>query len=113
MGRRRCPGQDLKDLHDKPLPVDAGQGHLLDAATHAMRRAEQVAELKLDGRSEPTRCWQLRAQWQRKDCPIDKKKLGEANGTKWLQALKAWASDAAAEVPSWAWAPSGSRVRAC
>ncbi len=93
--------KDLKDLHDKPLPVDAGQGTLLDAATHAMlRRAEQVAELKLGWaeRADEMLAW-LRAQWQRKDCPIDKKKLGEANGTKWLQALKAWALDAAAEVP--------------
>ena len=29
----------------------------------------------------------LSTQWQSKTCAIDKKKLGEANGTKWLQAL--------------------------
>jgi len=93
--------KDLKDLHDKPLPVDAGQGTLLDAATRAIqRRAEQLAELKHGWaeRADEMLGW-LRAQWQRKDCPIDKKKLGEANGTKWLQALKGWASDAAADVP--------------
>lgn len=93
--------QDLKDLHDKPLPADAGQGTLLDAAARAtQRRAEQVAGLKLGWaeRADEMLGW-LRDQWQRKDCPIDKKKLGEANGTKWLQALKDWASDAAAELP--------------
>ena len=93
--------RDLKDLHDKPLPADAGQGTLLAVATRAMLlRAEQVAALKLGWaeRAEEMLAW-LRAQWQRKDCPIDKKKLGEANGTKWLQALKAWALDAAAEIP--------------
>ncbi|MCP5285439.1 MAG: exodeoxyribonuclease V subunit beta [Burkholderiaceae bacterium] len=93
--------QDLKDLHDKPLPADAGQGTLLDAAARAtQRRAERVAGLKLGWaeRADEMLGW-LRDQWQRKDCPIDKKKLGEANGTKWLQALKDWASDAAAELP--------------
>jgi exodeoxyribonuclease V beta subunit len=93
--------RDVAALVDKPLPVDAGQGSLGDAISRATRRrAEQLAALKAgwDFRADEMLDW-LGAQWRRKDCPLDKKKLGEAHGSKWLQALKAWALDPELEDP--------------
>jgi exodeoxyribonuclease V beta subunit len=92
---------DMAALLGKPLPAGAGQGSLLDAATRAAQeRGEALAALKAGWaqRADEMLDW-LTAQWQRSDCPIDKKKLGEANGRKWLRALRAWASSTADEPP--------------
>ena len=91
----------LKDLHEKPLPADAGRGTLHEAVTRGLRlRADMLADLKQGWieRAADMLGW-LESQWQRKDCPIDKKKLGAANGTRWVQALKDWASDPGLETP--------------
>ncbi|EHR71454.1 exodeoxyribonuclease V, beta subunit [Burkholderiales bacterium JOSHI_001] len=89
--------KDVRDLIDKTLPAGAGQGSLGDVAARARQR---LATLKLGWaeRANEMRAW-LNAQWQSKTCAIDKKKLGEFHGGKWLQALQDWALDPAADHP--------------
>ena len=93
-------GADMRMLVGRPLPAGAGQGCLADAVASAVHdRAEALAALKAGwvARAEEMQRW-LALQWRRKDCPIDKRQLGEANGTRWLGELKDWAADAAAET---------------
>jgi exodeoxyribonuclease V beta subunit len=93
---------DVAPLIDKPLPVGAAQGSLAEVLQAAVRqRVERVAELKSGwgSRADEMLDW-LSAQWHRRDCPIDKRKLGEALGSRWLRAVKEWALDGAQEVPT-------------
>jgi exodeoxyribonuclease V beta subunit len=92
---------DVATLIDKPLPLSAGQGRLAEVIDGVARqRAERLASLKAGWgpRADQMLDW-LSAQWRRKDCPLDKKKLGEALGSRWLRAVKEWALDAAQEAP--------------
>ena len=90
---------DVQVLLGKPLPVDAGQGTLADCMDRAaQRRADVLADLKAG--------WSLRADamldwlqpiWHDKAHPARKGLPGEAHATRWIQTLKDWASDPAAD----------------
>ena len=93
--------KDVKALLGKPLPLEAGQGTLADCIERAdRRRADALAALKTG--------WSLRADemlgwlqpiWKDKKHPARKGLPGEANATRWIQALKDWAEDPVADVP--------------
>lgn len=62
-------------------------------------RQQRLAELKQgwDARAADMQDW-LDAQTARKDKPFDGRKLGKANYTRWLDALKGWSLDPALEA---------------
>ena len=108
--------RDVQPLLDKALPADAGQGSLGDAAARAgQRRSDALAALKSG--------WQRRADamlhwltpiWDDKQHPARKAVPGRSHATGWVEALRAWALDAASEQPdvkSGAQRLSGSELR--
>ena len=93
--------QDVKALLGKPLPLDAGQGTLADCIGRAdRRRADALAALKTgwSARADEMLDW-LAPIWKDKKHPARKGLPGEAHATRWIQALKDWATDPAADVP--------------
>ena len=93
--------KDVKALLGKPLPVDAGQGTLADCIGRADRqRDEALAALKTGWsmRADDMLGW-LQPIWKDKKHPARKALPGEANATRWIQALKDWATDPAADMP--------------
>ena len=108
--------RDLQALLDKPLPADAGQGSLADAAVRAgQRRSDALAALKSGWvrRSGEMLDW-LPALWDDPKHPARKAVPGRAHATGWIEALRAWALDAASEQPdlkSGAQRLSGSALR--
>jgi len=93
--------KDLKDLWEKPLPADAGQGTLLDAAERAKQlRAEQVAALKLGWAAQADEMlgW-MSAIWKDKKHSARKALPRESDGIRWIEALRSWALDPAIERP--------------
>lgn len=93
--------QDVKALLGKPLPLGAGQGTLADCIGRADRqRAEALATLKAgwSARADEMLDW-LAPIWKDKKHPARKGLPGQANATRWIQALKDWATDPAADVP--------------
>ena len=93
--------QDVKALLGKPLPLDAGQGTLADCIGRAdRRRDEALAALKIgwSARADEMLSW-LQSVWKDKKHPARKGLPSEANATRWIQALKDWATDAAAAEP--------------
>jgi exodeoxyribonuclease V beta subunit len=91
----------VKALFDKPLPADAGQGTLQDAAARARQhRAERLASLKVGWveRADDMLAW-LGAIWKDKQHPARKGLPGESNASRWIEALRAWALDPAVERP--------------
>ncbi len=92
--------KDVRSLIDMPLPPGAGQGSLAECIVRSgEERAQALAVFKSGWalKADEMLVW-LEAQWARKDCPINKKSLGVANGKRWLAALKDWAADPAAET---------------
>ena len=93
--------KDVKALLGKPLPLGAGQGTLADCIGCADRqRAEALATLKAGWsvRADEMLDW-LAPIWKDKKHPARKGLPGEAHATRWIQALKDWATDPAADVP--------------
>ena len=93
--------KDVKALLGKPLPLGAGQGTLADCIDRADRqRAEALATLKAgwSARADEMLDW-LAPIWKDKKHPARKGLPGEAHATRWIQALKDWAMDPAADVP--------------
>ncbi len=93
--------KDVKALLGKPLPADAGQGTLADSMQRAdQRRGEALAALKSGWavRADEMLGW-LQPIWRDKTHPARKALPGEAHATRWIQALKDWATDPAAEAP--------------
>ena len=91
---------DARSLADMPVPPAAGQGTLGQCIERCARqRADALVGLKAGwvARADEMLAW-LEGQWSRKDGPINKKSLGEANGKRWLGILKDWAADPAAET---------------
>ncbi len=92
---------DLVPLLDKPLPADAGEGSLADAAARAARqRADAVAALKdgWDRRADAMLEW-LAPIWADKQHPARKAVPGQAHAKGWIESLRAWALDPAIERP--------------
>lgn len=91
---------EVTALLERPLPSGAGQG-TLNACIEAVgkQRSEVLSALKMGWgeRAGEMLAW-LEGQWSRKDCPLDKRSLGQANGTRWIEALSAWAQDPSAEA---------------
>jgi exodeoxyribonuclease V beta subunit len=82
--------------------VDAPGRTLVDEFTHVQaERAARVAELKQGwAQRVPDMLAWLGSLWgAKKDKPIDGRKLGAANATKWLQSLRDWALDPDEELP--------------
>lgn len=93
--------QDVKALLGKPLPLDAGQGTLADCIGRAdHRRGEALAWLKTgwSARADEMLDW-FQPIWKDKKHPARKGLPGEAHATRWIQALKDWATDPAADAP--------------
>ena len=73
---------------DRPLPEGAGGDSLAQCIERdACARATALAGLKRGwaGRADEMQRW-LETQWQRKDCTLDRRVLGPANGRRWIEA---------------------------
>ncbi|CAD5371683.1 RecBCD enzyme subunit RecB [Rubrivivax sp. A210] len=93
--------EDAGALVELPLPPRAGQGSLAECIARIdSDRLATLATLRQGWveRTTEMRAW-LEAQWARKDCPIDKHKLGVSRGGRWLQALHDWAADPEIDLP--------------
>jgi exodeoxyribonuclease V beta subunit len=93
--------RDVQALMGKPLPADAGQGTLADCMARAERqRQAALAALKSgwDLQADAMLDW-LQPIWQDKKHPARAGLPGQANASRWIQALKDWAQDPAAEQP--------------
>ncbi len=91
--------RDVKALLGKPLPADAGQGTLAECIGRAdRRRGEALAALKTgwSARADEMLRW-LTPIWKVKHHPARKGLPAKAHATRWLQALKDWANDPAAD----------------
>jgi exodeoxyribonuclease V beta subunit len=87
-------------LSDKPLPPGAGQGTLGECIEQATeRRLRALTSLKQGWveRAAEIRGW-LDAQMALEDCPFNKVKLKASNYAGWIEALRAWAADSAADA---------------
>ena len=93
--------KDMKALVGKPLPADAALGTLADSRGRGDRlRAEALAALKCgwSARADEMLAW-LQAIWGQPDHPARAGLPTQANGTRWIQALKGWANDPTALMP--------------
>ncbi len=91
----------LKGLLEGPFPPGAGQGSLADALAQATRaRAEALAALKTGwvARADEMQAW-LAWVWQDKQHPARKAVPAKGHATRWIDALRAWATDPAIEQP--------------
>lgn len=93
--------EDVRSLVEKPLPAVDTSSDLV--ALHRGWSADQEARLAAlkagwAERAETMLAW-LKRQWARKDCPFNKRSLGEETGKRWLAALTTWARTPDAATP--------------
>ena len=93
--------RSLKGLLEGPFPPGAGQGTLADALARATRaRADALAALKTGwvARADEMQDW-LEWVWQDKQHPARKIVPRKADASRWIDALRAWATDPTIEEP--------------
>lgn len=94
--------RDAQDLLGLALPAGAGNGELGECIDRvAEQRARALAELK-QGWSQHTAdmlAW-FEGVWARKDRMLDGRALRSTDCRRWIEAVKSWANDPAADVPA-------------
>ena len=86
---------DARALKEQTLPPDAGDGTLKDCIERNLaRQTADLAVLKA-GWTDLAQAMQewIDQQMALKPCPFDGRRMGKANYTRWLEALKTWARD--------------------
>ncbi len=90
----------VSPLLQTPVAAPAAPASSLGAciAAASQQRAQALAAAK-QGWAEraETLLAELQALWARKDKPLNGNKLGQAHGTRWVQAIADWARDPAAD----------------
>lgn len=93
--------RSVKGLLEGPFPPGAGQGTLADALARATRaRDDALAALKIGwvARADEMQDW-LEWVWQDKQHPARKAVPRKADALRWIDALRAWATDPTIEQP--------------
>ena len=92
---------DAQALIELPLPAAAGQGSLGECIVRAgEQRGQALAALKAGWaqRADEMQDW-LESLWADKSNPVEKTLPRQADGTRWIEALRTWALDPAADEP--------------